>query len=571
MTYDCNRCTRDLVSHALDELDGESRRRVEEHLAVCPACSRESDSLRRLLGEARHLPRITMSAEFKTRLFSRIREEGAVSGEVTGAVLDRLSLADRLRVNAAFVAFKVRRSVAARVSLLAAALFMAALIGVTILSGEAVQSISLFSGGGEKSEGEESIDSLTSLEEEEIELLLPEEPADSRRRSGTADLEPPSEIFPSPVVQGEIDDFFFPADEITEKVERQNILAKGRYRMLARFNVRCKNKVMAGRGGDSRTDYAVHQGLRWLHSQQKEDGSWDPGSFGGDPRTRVGLTALAVAAFLSDGHTPRKGRFRETVSSGINFILASRDDKGQFGDEDDDHGLALFNQSVSVLVLAENYVVAGGLNEDELRSGIKRLESLIGAYDSQTTHGTYSDTWAAMALRTSLLTGLDDGTIAGVARQVEERVALLAREENTRSPALESDPPLYTAGAVAVDALFQRSDETIGSRSEEENAVPFPDRRRPETLYTLLNDADLREPSFIFFISTALCEAADPGWDQWNNQVKNVLLRDQDQDGCWRADGDWPLIDGGDIYTTSLRILTLQVYYRFIKLEESCP
>ena len=29
-------------------------------------------------------------------------------------------------------------------------------------------------------------------------------------------------------------------------------------------------------------------------------------------------------------------------------------------------------------------------------------------------------------------------------------------------------------------------------------------------------------------------------------------------------------IDGGDIYTTALHLLTLQVYYRYIKLEENC-
>jgi hypothetical protein len=53
--------------------------------------------------------------------------------------------------------------------------------------------------------------------------------------------------------------------------------------------------------------------------------------------------------------------------------------------------------------------------------------------------------------------------------------------------------------------------------------------------------------------------------------VKGLLLADQHRDGFWPAGGDWPWIDGGDIYTTSLNILTLQVYYRFIKLEENCP
>lgn len=571
----CEHSKSDLVPHALNELDGESRRAVDERIADCPSCRSESAALHRLLDEAGRLPRIKVSDRFKASLTTRIREEGLLAPDGAGDLGERLSLAVRIRLNAAFLTYRIRRSVAARVSLLAAALFLVALIGITLFSDGAVQKISPFTSDVAVPERSPDLGPYESMEEKEIVVWLPEEPEREGRGSDVDRLEPPNDRFPSPVVSGDIDEFLIPADEITEKVERENILAQGRYRMLARFNSRCKNQVMAGRGGDSRTDYAVHQGMRWLHGQQCDDGSWDPSRLGGDPRTRVGLTALAVAAFLSDGHTPRKGRFRETVSSGINFILASRDSRGQFGDEELDHGIALFNQSVAVLVLAENYIVAGGQNEDDLRSGIKRLESLIGALGPQNTHGTYSDTWAAMALRTSLMTGLDDGSIAVVAREVEERVALLARAESGREIDSDTPPPLYSAGSVAVSALFLHEGST-GAVTDpdavsEPETVPFPDRRRPETLYALLNDAGLREPSFIFFISTALCEASDPGWGQWNKRVKTVLLREQDRDGCWRARGDWPLIDGGDIYTTALSILTLQVYYRFIKLEESCP
>ncbi len=101
--------------------------------------------------------------------------------------------------------------------------------------------------------------------------------------------------------------------------------------------------------------------------------------------------------------------------------------------------------------------------------------------------------------------------------------------------------------------------------------LPLPDWRKPETMFNLLEDPDYREPSFLFFIGTALCEDGRPFWSEWNRRVKKILLKEQDRKGYWAAGGDWPWIDGGDIYTTSLNILTLQVYYRFIKLEENCP
>ena len=147
------------------------------------------------------------------------------------------------------------------------------------------------------------------------------------------------------------------------------------------------------------------------------------------------------------------------------------------------------------------------------------------------------------------------------------RVALLAREE-TGGPSASGTPPVFSASIEAVDALFA-PESASGVRGPD--STPFPDRRRPETMFALLDDPALREPSFLFFIGTALCEESSKNWPEWNARVKEILLAGQDREGYWPAGGDWPFIDGGDIYTTALSILTLQVYYRFIKLEVNCP
>jgi hypothetical protein len=209
-------------------------------------------------------------------------------------------------------------------------------------------------------------------------------------------------------------------------------------------------------------------------------------------------------------------------------------------------------------VLSENYILSSGLHEEALARGI---EGLIRMTSAPSTADAYSNTWAAMALQTAVMTGIENTDLDRATRDVQGRVALLARKE--RGPSrntLAYRPPICSASEEAVTALFR-----------EEDGVPLPDARRPGTLFALLDEPDYREPSFLFFIGTALCENRDLLWDEWNRRVKTLLVDAQGSDGIWLAGGDWPWIDGGDLYTTALHLLTLQVYYRFIKLEENCP
>ncbi len=575
----CSTTRRELTDYLIGELDDGARRRVEDHLASCAACDSEAQKVKALLEGARALPAEPVSAAFHDRLIARVRREFAsqrpapelADGEIS------LSVRERIVLTAGFVGYRFRQSIAARSLLAAAAVLILALFVIHLLSDDGDAQRSILAGKEDMLSDEKSLSELDEAIEQKPWRL---KPSGSGRTDLNIDrLKEPADDFPPPDTESyspfEIDGVpIIPDDDIRTKVSRENTLELGRYRMFARSNALCKTRVMKGRGGDQNTTYAVNRGLRWLRFQQEEDGSWNPEisshsparELGGDPRARVGLTALAVAAFLSDGHSEVSGKYKDTVSSGINYILAARDSRGQFGAVEDNAKISLFNQSVCVLVLAENYVLSGGKNEDDLRLGISRLVSMSHTIGDDENYRVFSDTWAAMSLRTALMTGLDNnGDLAEVCRVVENRVELLAQAESTSAVSASAVPPLCSAGKEAVDALFVPADETPS------DALAFPDLRRPQTLFGLLEDSALREPSFLFFVGTALCENAQPVWAEWNNRVKSILSLEQQPDGSWLAGGDWPWIDGGDIYTTSLSILTLQVYYRFIKLEENCP
>ena len=107
------------------------------------------------------------------------------------------------------------------------------------------------------------------------------------------------------------------------------------------------NRFEGGGGGKGRGPGAVPvaRGLQWLADHQDEDGKWDADGFdkhdpAGDRTTGpgyaahdVGVTGLALLAFLGDGHTMKRGRHRDTVVAGVRWLLAQQDsESGRLGE-----------------------------------------------------------------------------------------------------------------------------------------------------------------------------------------------------------------------------------------------
>ncbi|MEE8467930.1 MAG: prenyltransferase/squalene oxidase repeat-containing protein, partial [Planctomycetota bacterium] len=110
----------------------------------------------------------------------------------------------------------------------------------------------------------------------------------------------------------------------------------------------------------------LDRGLRWLAAHQDLDGSWDADGFmkhdpPGDPCTGpgdalhdVGLTGLALLAFLGDGNTLHTGRYRDVVTRGVRWLRRQQDlDNGLLG-EAIGHTF-LYDHAIASLALGEAY------------------------------------------------------------------------------------------------------------------------------------------------------------------------------------------------------------------------
>ncbi|MFO0933272.1 MAG: prenyltransferase/squalene oxidase repeat-containing protein [Planctomycetota bacterium] len=113
---------------------------------------------------------------------------------------------------------------------------------------------------------------------------------------------------------------------------------------------------------DRATQDALDRGLRFLAETQNEDGSWtsDAGQKvneeyvvapGGKNVHHVGITALAILAFLASGHAPGRGPYGGAVDRAVDFLL-SRVQHDGFIQADQTR---MYSHAFATLALAEVY------------------------------------------------------------------------------------------------------------------------------------------------------------------------------------------------------------------------
>lgn len=343
--------------------------------------------------------------------------------------------------------------------------------------------------------------------------------------------------------------------------------------------------LIAGQGGNAKTEAAVESALRWLAVAQARDGRWDAVAHGGGQEELVlgqnrdgagrgadtGVTALALLAFLGAGHSHVQGEYQDNVRRGLDFLLRSQAADGSiFGDAT--LYAQMYCHSMATFALAEAQAVT---RDRRLEAAVTKAVNFSLAAQNTTTGGwryrpgDTGDTsqlgWQIMALASAERAGIK------VPEQTWDRVErflrTVRRGTNGGLASYRPDSPVSTS--MTAEALYCRL------VLEQTNGLTLAEPAATEATTQLLGlpPSDERVNLYYWYYATLALhhrqnssDAAKVAWRTWNDGMTAALTKTQstsgDNAGSWESNTIWGGY-GGRVYTTAMAAMCLEVYYRY--------
>jgi hypothetical protein len=348
-------------------------------------------------------------------------------------------------------------------------------------------------------------------------------------------------------------------------------------------------------GASDASEQAVERALDWLARHQDADGRWNAGTVKNAEgvstpeqfdftvhcppgetcagacfyaQADTATTGLSLLAYLGAGYTHIDGKYTDAVYKGLQFLLGEQKRDGDL--RGDARSVGMYCHAMATLALCEAYALTG---DEKLRDPVERgVRFLVHARSSGGSgwryipNGRDADTsvlgWVVMVLKS--------------AREVRIPIA-----DEARSAALDwldqvkrgtdgglavympghAVTPTMTAEAW-VCRLFLGVDRSDAASDE---AATYLSRRG--------GDRDGLNYYYLYYGTLAMFQRGGVDWTRWNRAVRDRLIDRQvkrgHSAGSWNRDDDktWGAL-GGRVYWTAMATLTLEVYYRYLRLNE---
>ena len=334
-------------------------------------------------------------------------------------------------------------------------------------------------------------------------------------------------------------------------------------------------------GGTTESERAVRLGLDWLMRHQRLDGGWGldvrkqcrtPPGCPEDPpaRSDTAATGLALLAFLGAGHVyTQPGPYQDQVSRGVAWLLLHQKKTGELfiGGMDDSQ---MYSHAIASMALCEAY----GITRDPRLEVPAQLavDFIVGSQNKvdggwRYTPGMRGDTsvfgWQMFALRSAGLSGLNvpKNAIVGCRHYLD---GAAADKDRTTYRYAEDEAP---TPVMSAEALLCR--QYLGWPRDHPALI-----KGVASVWDDLQVSQERNIYYWYYATQLLHNMQNDAWKKWNVKVREGLIATQvENKAC--DDGSWspgvPQPDrwgtaGGRLFQTSLSILTLEVYYRFLPL-----
>ncbi len=310
---------------------------------------------------------------------------------------------------------------------------------------------------------------------------------------------------------------------------------------------------------------AIEKGQAYLARTQNRDGSWtEGGSYGrGYPVT---MSSMAVLALMSGGHTPTTGKYADKTAKTVEYLLRCSGNKGVITSVNES-SRSMYGHGFATLALAHAY----GMESDPLRQ--KRIKQVLDRavmliaksqskdggwyYTPESSHDEGSVTVTQIqALRACRDAGIN--VPPSTIKRADNYIFKCANKDGGISYALRSKGrslPAITAAATATmynTGKFEHK-VAIGALNYTKNLLkksghdPFK-AFRGHTFYSIL------------YFSQAMWFSGDKDWKLYFPKLRDRLVRLKQNDGSWKGD------HVGNVYGTSIALLTLQLPYRALPI-----
>jgi hypothetical protein len=364
-------------------------------------------------------------------------------------------------------------------------------------------------------------------------------------------------------------------------------------------------------GASAASEEAVERALDWLSRHQDADGRWDAGTAryrdGSAPKGEDSFTAhcppgdlchgecfyweadtavtgLALLAFLGSGYTHLEGKYAQVVGRGVDFLIDAQQPDGDL--RGPSRAVGMYCHAMATLALSEAYALSGdpklegpveravGFLAEAQYPGqmgwryatsgeIRRTPSDDGRGWDYQPHPPIGDTsvlgWVVMVLKSASEVGVEVPSSAvqsarGWLDRVEAGTAGgLARYQPARPP-----DPVMTAEAWVCRQFLGIGGP--GATSDEAAAFLLENPPTAETFNAY----------YWYYATLAMYQGGGPSWGRWNASVRDTLVglqrREGHKAGSWDPDPTRYGTHGGRVYATALATLSLEVYYRYLRL-----
>jgi hypothetical protein len=340
-------------------------------------------------------------------------------------------------------------------------------------------------------------------------------------------------------------------------------------------------RLVRREGGTAKSEKSVEEGLDWIVRHQRPDGSWSfnyqaqcqgsgcPHSLATDSDTAA--TGLALLPLLGAGyiHTV-KCRHQDAVRRGILWLVEHQNAEGDLFIGPPAFNTYLYSHAIGAMALCEALGLSGDPRlklpaQSATKFIIKSQDPVGGGW--RYSPGMPGDTsvfgWQIFALRSANLAGikLPKGVLKACGRYLDSAAADRHRVTYAYMPGRPATP------VMTAEALVSR--QLLGWPRDFPPLV-----KGASQVAAHLDTMDARNIYYWYYGTQLLHNMRNKDWERWNPKVRESLIEMQVRDescahGSW--DPDRPVPDqwgaaAGRLYVTSLSILTLEVYYRYLPM-----